>query len=161
MRDLANMHSFQLQTFLEYFRGFERLAPQGHQRRGQALLCDKQLNRIKQCEVRTQTLRTDLGIRGLIRLVSRKHAQDIGTGFIVTFSGKHRTTAFHPQANQMVGRFHAQLKAALITRLTPFPWVQELPWVFVGTAGDAQRGSWVLSREEMAGVKSATITQRT
>ncbi|GFR99359.1 Pol polyprotein [Elysia marginata] len=44
----------------------------------------------------------------------------------------HRTTAFHPQANGMVERFHRTLKAALKARLTGNNWVEELPWVFLG-----------------------------
>ena len=44
----------------------------------------------------------------------------------------HRTTAFHPQANGMVERFHRSLKAALKARLTGNNWVEELPWVLLG-----------------------------
>ncbi|GFO11984.1 Pol polyprotein [Plakobranchus ocellatus] len=44
----------------------------------------------------------------------------------------HRTTAFHPQANGMVERFHRTLKAALKARLTGNNWVGELPWVLLG-----------------------------
>ncbi|GFS01734.1 Pol polyprotein [Elysia marginata] len=44
----------------------------------------------------------------------------------------HRTTAFHPQANGMVKRFHRTLKAALKARLTGNNWVEELPWVLLG-----------------------------
>ncbi|GFO17351.1 Pol polyprotein [Plakobranchus ocellatus] len=39
----------------------------------------------------------------------------------------HPTTAFHPQANGMVERFHRTLKAALKARLTG----KELPWVLL------------------------------
>ncbi|GFO45268.1 Pol polyprotein [Plakobranchus ocellatus] len=39
----------------------------------------------------------------------------------------HRTTAFHPQANGMIERFHRMLKAALKARLTGNNWVEELP----------------------------------
>lgn len=44
----------------------------------------------------------------------------------------HRTTAFHPQANGMIERFHRTLKAALRARLTGPNWVTELPWVLLG-----------------------------
>ena len=44
----------------------------------------------------------------------------------------HRTTAYHPQANGMVERFHRQLKAALKARLTGSNWVDELPLVLLG-----------------------------
>lgn len=44
----------------------------------------------------------------------------------------HRTTAFHPQANGMIERFHRSLKTALKARLTSNNWVEELPWVLLG-----------------------------
>ena len=44
----------------------------------------------------------------------------------------HRTTAYHPQANGMIERFHRMLKAALMTRLTGPDWTEELPWVLLG-----------------------------
>ena len=44
----------------------------------------------------------------------------------------HHTTAYHPQANGLVERFHRQLKTALMTRLTGANWVDELPWVLLG-----------------------------
>ncbi|KAK3705856.1 hypothetical protein RRG08_058937 [Elysia crispata] len=44
----------------------------------------------------------------------------------------HHTSAYHPQANGMIERFHRTLKAALKARLTGPNWVEELPWVFLG-----------------------------
>ena len=44
----------------------------------------------------------------------------------------HRTTAYHPQANGLVERFHRHLKSALRARLTNPSWTQELPWVLLG-----------------------------
>ncbi len=44
----------------------------------------------------------------------------------------HPTTAYHPQANDLVERFHRSLKAALMVRLTSTRWMDELPWVLLG-----------------------------
>ena len=43
-----------------------------------------------------------------------------------------RTTAYHPQANGMVERFHRQLKAALKAQPNPASWVETLPLVLLG-----------------------------
>ena len=42
------------------------------------------------------------------------------------------TTAYHPQANGLVERFHRHMKAALRARLTGPHWAQELPWILLG-----------------------------
>ena len=44
----------------------------------------------------------------------------------------HHTTAYHPQANGLIERFHRSLKAALRARLTTTAWMDELPWVMLG-----------------------------
>ena len=51
-------------------------------------------------------------------------AQSLGTQL-------HRTTAYHPQANGLVERFHRHFKSALRARLTRPNWMQQLPWVLL------------------------------
>ena len=43
-----------------------------------------------------------------------------------------RTTAFHSQANDLVERFHKQLKTALEARLAGSNWLDDLPVVLLG-----------------------------
>ncbi len=42
-----------------------------------------------------------------------------------------RTTAYHPQANELVERFHRQLKAALRVHADPTKWNEALPLVLL------------------------------
>ena len=44
----------------------------------------------------------------------------------------HHTTAYHPQANGMVERFHRHMKESLKARLTSSRWVADLPWTLLG-----------------------------
>ena len=43
----------------------------------------------------------------------------------------HHTTAYHPQANGLVERFHRPMKSALRARLTSPNRLDELPWVLM------------------------------
>lgn len=54
----------------------------------------------------------------------------------------NNTTAYHPQANGMVERFHRQLKSALKARTTSPNWCSELPLVLLGI-----RSSWRLEAD--------------
>ncbi|VDP40114.1 unnamed protein product [Schistosoma curassoni] len=47
-------------------------------------------------------------------------------------SNRIRCTAYHPQANGMVERFHRQLKTALISHSNPNQWMEFLPLVMLG-----------------------------
>lgn len=49
----------------------------------------------------------------------------------------HNTTAYHPQANGLVERFHRQLKSALKARMAGSNWYDNLPIVLLGI-----RSSW-------------------
>ncbi|XP_045136327.1 uncharacterized protein LOC123519259 [Portunus trituberculatus] len=44
----------------------------------------------------------------------------------------HHTTAYHPQANGLLERFHRHMKASLRARLTGPNWMDDLPWVMLG-----------------------------
>ena len=44
----------------------------------------------------------------------------------------HSTTAFHPQSNGLVERFHRQLKDYLRARLQGPNWIEQLGWVLLG-----------------------------
>ena len=58
---------------------------------------------------------------------------DIWRALSETLGAKlHRTTAYHPQSNGLVERFHWWLKAALRACLASPSWVDDLPWVMLG-----------------------------
>ena len=60
----------------------------------------------------------------------------------------HRTTAYHPQANGLVERFHRSRKASLRAGLTSAAWMDELPWVLLGL--------WTMPKDDL-GTSSAEM----
>ena len=44
----------------------------------------------------------------------------------------HTTTAYHPEANGIIERFHRSLKAALMATCNSDQWAYQLPWVLLG-----------------------------
>ena len=55
----------------------------------------------------------------------REMAEQLGTNL-------HHTTAYHPQSNGLIERFHRSLKSALKARLQSPNWLDDLGWVLLG-----------------------------
>jgi transposase InsO family protein len=65
---------------------------------------------------------------------------------------KHKlTTAFHPQANGAVERFHRRLKDSLRARLASSDWPQHLPWVMLGLRAAPREDSGLSAAELVFG----------
>lgn len=63
------------------------------------------------------------------------------------------TTAYHPQSNGLVERFHRQLKDSLRARAGP--WWEELPWVLLGLRAAPKEEAGVSAAEAALGAKLA------
>ncbi|XP_012942738.1 uncharacterized protein LOC106012929 [Aplysia californica] len=55
----------------------------------------------------------------------REMAERLGTNLL-------HTTAYHPQSNGLIGRFHRSLKSVLKAKLQSPNWLDELGWVLLG-----------------------------
>jgi len=70
-----------------------------------------------------------------------------------TLGSRHvTTTAYHPQANGMVERFHRQLKGALRARSGGRDWLDHLPWVLLGLRAAPKEEAGVSSAEATLGI---------
>ena len=66
---------------------------------------------------------------------------------------KHmQTTAYHPQSNGLVERFHRQLKAVLCARCSGADWLEHLPWVLLGLCAAPKEEARVWAAEAMYGI---------
>jgi transposase InsO family protein len=63
----------------------------------------------------------------------------------------HSTTAFHPQANGMVERWHRRLKDALRARAAAADWALHLPWVLLALRAAPHDDSGMSPAEAMFG----------
>lgn len=67
----------------------------------------------------------------------------------------HRTTAYHPQSNGLVERFHRQLKDALRARSSGGEWLEHLPFVLLGLRSAPKEMANISSAESAYGMPLA------
>ena len=66
-----------------------------------------------------------------------------------------KTTAYHPQANGLVERFHRRLKETLRARSSGSDWDKHLPWVLLGLRSSPREDSALSSAEVLFGAPLA------
>ena len=90
-----------------------------------------------------ETITTDRGAQ---------FTSDVWSVLCTRFHIQHnRTTAYHPQSNGMLERFHRQLKDALRARLAGTDWLSSLPYVLLGLRAAPKEDSGVSSAELVYG----------
>ena len=67
------------------------------------------------------------------------------------------TTAYHPQSNGMIERFHRQLKDSLRARLASTDWPSHLPWVLLGLRAAPKEDHNMSAAELLYGVPLALL----
>jgi len=71
---------------------------------------------------------------------------------------KHKTTtAYHPQANELIKRFHRQLKEALRARGSGADWADHLPWILLGLRAAPKEEAAVSTAEVTLGASLALL----
>ena len=63
----------------------------------------------------------------------------------------HHTTAYHPQSNGMIERWHRTLKTSLMSRCTGSDWIHHLPWVLLGLRTTPKEGINISAAEMVFG----------
>ena len=66
-----------------------------------------------------------------------------------------QTTAYHPEGNGLVERFHRRLKDALRARCASPRWLEHLPWVMLGLRAAAREDSGVSLAQSVFGSELA------
>ncbi len=81
-------------------------------------------------------------------------ASSVWAGVCDLLHVKHiSTTVFHPQANELVERFHRQLKDSLRAHLVGSDWLNELPWVLLALCAAPHEESAVSVAEALYGAQ--------
>ena len=90
-----------------------------------------------------QTLTTDRGTQFTSELW-KSMCKTLGVHHVTT-------TAYHPQSNGMIERFHRQMKEGLRARECGTAWIEHLPWVLLGLRAAPKEESGVSAAEAVFG----------